>query len=86
VPDNKTITDIEALSSAVLEARSFHSNSNLATLYDPLAMPQNLRKAHDSLDKYMDGLYSSKKLMNNSDRIAVLIEKYLQIIKSDQIL
>lgn len=86
VPDNKTITDIEVLSSAVLEARSFHSNSNLATLYDPLAMPQNLRKAHDSLDKYMDGLYSSKKLMNNSDRIAVLIEKYLQIIKSDQIL
>jgi len=40
----------------VLDARAAHSDATLADLYDPLAMPASLVKAHDELDRVVDSL------------------------------
>ncbi len=41
----------------VLNARKQHPNASLADLYDPLAMPDDLVRAHRSLDRAVDSLY-----------------------------
>ncbi|MFI5293542.1 MAG: type IIL restriction-modification enzyme MmeI [Thermodesulfovibrionales bacterium] len=38
----------------MLDARASHPESSLADLYDPVAMPPDLRKAHQALDKAVD--------------------------------
>lgn len=51
---------IEKLAQAVLDARANHPKSTLADLYDPNTMPEDLRKAHNALDKAVDNLYGIK--------------------------
>ena len=41
----------KAAAQAVLDARDVHPDASLADLYDPLAMPANLAKAHANLDR-----------------------------------
>lgn len=48
---------IETAAQAVLDARAAHPGATLADLYDPLAMPPNLRRAHDALDRLVDAAY-----------------------------
>ena len=48
-PSEKQIAAIEQAAQAVLDARAAHPESSLADLYDPVAMPPDLRKgASDS--------------------------------------
>jgi hypothetical protein len=49
---------IETAAQAVLDARAAHPGATLADLYDPLAMPQNLRRAHEALDRAVDAAYA----------------------------
>lgn len=63
----------------VLDERAKQIENNLADMYDPLAMPQNLVKAHASLDKTVDKCYQNKPFLNDIDRLKVLLdlhEKY----------
>ena len=48
---------IEERSQAVLDARNRFPTSSLDVLYDPDAMPPDLRKAHRDLDRAVDRLY-----------------------------
>jgi hypothetical protein len=45
------------LAQTVLDARADFPGCSLADLYDPLAMPQKLLKAHHSLDRAVAALY-----------------------------
>jgi hypothetical protein len=67
---------IETLAQAVLDARAEFPNASLADLYDPLSMPPNLAKAHKQLDKAVDKLYQKQPFKTDSDRVALLFEKY----------
>jgi hypothetical protein len=67
---------IEAAAQAVLEARAAHPGSTLADLYDPLAMPPDLRAAHHRLDKLIDHLYQRKAFRHDTERVQRLFEKY----------
>ena len=67
---------IDQAAQAVLDARAAHPDSTLADLYDPLAMPPDLRAAHRHLDKLVDHLYRSKKFRNDVERVQCLFEKY----------
>ncbi|SNC77730.1 hypothetical protein SAMN06265337_4339, partial [Hymenobacter gelipurpurascens] len=67
---------IEDAAQAVLDARDAHSGSTLADLYDPLAMPSDLRAAHRRLDKLIDHLYRRKAFKNDTERVQCLFEKY----------
>lgn len=69
-------TEVEKLSQAILDARAAFPDSSLADLYDPLTMPPNLSKAHRTLDRYVDRLYSKSGFTTNAERVAHLFELY----------
>lgn len=60
----------------VLEARANYPKSSLADLYDPSNMPQDLRKAHEALDRAMDSVFSNKPFNNELARQKALLEMY----------
>ena len=64
----------------VLEARANHKDASLKTLYDPMLMPQDLRKAHESLDRAVDVIFSpsasSKSFKTEEERQKALLEAY----------
>lgn len=60
----------------VLEARANYPSSSLADLYDPDNMPQDLKKAHEALDRAMDSVFSNKPFNNELARQKALLEMY----------
>ncbi len=83
-PWPQTITDkqkqaIEDAAQAVLDTRVQYPGASLADLYDPLAMPPELVKAHHQLDAAVDAAYSKKKFSGDSDRVAFLFDLYQQL-------
>lgn len=52
--------------------------STLADLYDPLTMPLDLVKAHQKLNRAVDGAYGQKDFKSDADRVAFLIDLYQQ--------
>jgi hypothetical protein len=78
-PEDPTPTQkvrIEELAQAVLDARACYPESNLAQLYDPLLMPPDLLRAHQSLDRAVDRLYRSEPFQNDQARVELLFQLY----------
>ncbi|WP_180168343.1 DNA methyltransferase [Acinetobacter sp. YH01003] len=75
---------IEDAAQAVLDTRKKYPESSLADLYDPLLMPVELSKAHQSLDKAVDSAYSRKKFNNEAERVAFLFELYEQYLQAEK--
>lgn len=69
---------VEATAQAVLTARAQYPNSSLADLYDPSAMPPDLVKAHQALDKAVDLCYRSQVFTSELNRIEFLFGLYEQ--------
>ncbi|MCX6051154.1 MAG: N-6 DNA methylase [Campylobacterales bacterium] len=67
---------VEEKAQKVLETRASFKESSLADLYDPLAMPPTLKKAHQELDKAVDKCYTNKSFKNDKERIEFLFELY----------
>ena len=72
---------LEAAARGVLKARSRHRGSTLADLYDPDAMPADLRRAHRLLDRRVDGLYRREPFMTDMDRLEFLLDRYEAMAK-----
>ena len=53
---NKALVEEKAQN--ILDIRKSFIDSSLADLYDPLAMPPKLKKAHQELDKAVDRCYT----------------------------
>ena len=70
---------IESAAQAVLDARALFPNSTLADLYDPLAMPPELVRAHQTLDRAVDAAYGKKSFTSEAERVAFLFERYQAI-------
>ena len=65
--------------SKVLDARANHKGVSLEDLYDPMLMPEDLRKAHKSLDRAVDAVFApfaSEKFATEEDRQKALLEVY----------
>ena len=77
-PSEKQQQAIENATQAVLDARNQFSNTSLADLYDPLTMPPVLVKAHQQLDKAVDGAYGKKDFKTEAERVAFLFGLYRQ--------
>ena len=75
-PTDKQKTAIEEAAQSVLDARTAHPEASLADLYDPVAMPPDLRKAHQALDKAVDAAYGRKTFTSDAERVAFLFELY----------
>lgn len=67
---------IEVLAQKVLDARDLYPELTLADLYDPDKMPQELKEAHEHLDRAVDQLYRAKAFENDEERLQMLFEKY----------
>lgn len=67
---------IEVLAQKVLDARDLYPELTLADLYDPDKMPQELKDAHEQLDRAVDWLYRTKAFENDEERLQMLFEKY----------
>jgi len=75
-PTDRQRSDIEGAAQRVLDARAHHSDSSLADLYDPLAMPADLSKAHSSLDRSVDVAYGKTNLKSEAERVSFLFVLY----------
>ncbi|WP_454259477.1 class I SAM-dependent DNA methyltransferase [Pseudoxanthomonas mexicana] len=67
---------VESAARAILTARAAHPDSTLSDLYDPDAMPDDLRDAHRALDKAVDATYGYRGGKDNATRVAFLFERY----------
>ena len=67
---------VEEKAQNILDIRASFADCSLADLYDPLAMPANLKKAHQDLDKAVDSCYGTKSFKTDKERIEFLFELY----------
>lgn len=79
----KQIQRIERCAQKILDVRNQYltENTSLADLYDPLASPTDLLRAHQDLDKEVDKSYG-KKFSNDFDRVKHLFELYVYTTKN----
>jgi hypothetical protein len=77
-PKPKQKAAIETAAQAVLDARARFTQSTLADLYDPVAMPPSLVKAHQRLDKAVEAAYG-RAFSNDAERVAYLFELYQKL-------
>ena len=86
-PSHKNKKAVETKAQKVLDVREDFPNSSLADLYDPLAMPPKLVKAHLELDKAVDLCYRPQAFTNETARIEFLFDLYNNytepLLKSD---
>jgi len=73
------VKKIEEVAQAALDARAQFPAASLADLYDPLAMPPALVKAHQKLDAAVDAAYGRKGFKNDAERVALLFELYSKL-------
>jgi len=67
---------VEAKGQAVLDARATYPESSLADLYNPLAMPLKLSKAHALLDRAVETCYRAKPFASDRERVEFLFGLY----------
>jgi len=72
---------IEETAQAILDARSLYPDCSLADLYDELAMPKELRKAHQENDRAVMQAYGfDVKTMTESSCVAELMKMYQKLV------
>ncbi len=78
-PTPAQIQAIEEAAQGVLDARAQFPGSTLADLYDPVTMPGELTKAHQKLDKAVDGAYRKQPFPTERNRVEFLFSLYQQL-------
>jgi len=71
---------VEKAAQKVLDTRLEFPDNSLADLYDPIAMPPSLIKAHNQLDKAVDLCYRKQTFTNERTRIEFLFDLYSQYV------
>ena len=72
---------IEQTAKAILDARSLFPESSLSDLYDEVAMPPELRKAHQENDRAVMAAYGFDVKMTESQCVAELFKLYQEMTK-----
>ena len=75
-PTAKQRAAVRAAARRVLDARKKFPDATLADLYDPLAMPTDLVKAHAALDRAVDLCYRPQRFQNDRQRVEHLFALY----------
>ncbi len=75
-PSKKNKKAVEIKAQKVLDVREEFPNSSLADLYDPIAMPPKLVKAHHELDRAVDLCYRPQPFTTDNSRIEFLFNLY----------
>jgi hypothetical protein len=75
----KNKADLTHCAEDILLAREAHFPATIADLYDPEAMPANLREAHDRNDEVMERIYIGRRFKNDTERLEKLFELYTRM-------
>jgi len=77
-PTDKQRLAVESAAQTVLDVRAGHQakGATLADLYDPVAMPPDLVKAHAALDRAVDLCYRSQPFTSERHRVEYLFALY----------
>jgi len=67
----------------VLDARDAHRDSSLGVLYDPLAMPSGLVRAHQQLDRAVEAAYGRARYAGDAARLHALFERYAKLTNAE---
>ena len=73
---------ISQTAQGILDARALYPNSSLADLYDELAMPPELRRAHRANDAAVMEAYGFRKDMTEPEIVAELFKMYQKLVES----
>ena len=71
--------DLTRCAEDILLAREAHFPATIADLYDPEAMPANLREAHERNDETLERIYIGRRFKNDTERLEKLFELYTQM-------
>lgn len=78
-PTDEQKKRIEETARNILEARKLYPDASLADLYDELAMPPELRKAHQENDRAVMAAYGFSLKMSESECVAELFKRYQEL-------
>jgi len=71
--------DLTVCAENILLAREAHFPATIADLYDPEAMPDNLRAAHERNDEVLERIYIGRRFKNDTERLEKLFELYTKM-------
>ncbi|MFZ4767287.1 MAG: class I SAM-dependent DNA methyltransferase, partial [Roseimicrobium sp.] len=71
--------DLTRCAEDILLAREAHFPATIADLYDPDAMPADLRDAHERNDETLERIYIGRRFKNDTERLEKLFELYTQM-------
>ena len=87
-PTEQQKEKIEKTAQAILDARALYPNSSLATLYDELTMPPELRKAHQQNDMAVMQAYGftkgSEAYKSEAACVAELMKRYQKLCEEQK--
>ncbi len=71
--------DLSRCAEDILLAREAHFPATIADLYDPEAMPDDLRAAHLRNDETLERIYIGRRFKNDTERLEKLFDLYTKI-------
>lgn len=77
----KNKADLTRCAEDILLARERHFPATIADLYDPEAMPEDLRQAHERNDEVLERIYIGRRFKNDTERLEKLFELYTRVTK-----
>jgi len=75
----KNKADLTRCAEDILLARETHFPATIADLYDPEAMPADLREAHERNDEVLERIYVGRRFRNDTERLEKLFELYTKM-------
>jgi hypothetical protein len=78
----KNKTDLTRCAEDILLVREHHFPATIADLYDPDAMPEDLRQAHERNDEVLERIYIGRRFKNDTERLEKLFELYTKMTKT----
>ena len=76
---DKMKADLTRCAEEILLAREAHYPATIADLYDPGAMPDDLRAAHERNDEVLERIYIGRRFKNDTERLEKLFELYTKM-------
>jgi hypothetical protein len=76
----KNKADLTRSAEDILLAREHHFPATIADLYDPAAMPADLRAAHDRNDEVLERIYVGRRFKSDTERLEKLFDLYAKMI------
>jgi hypothetical protein len=75
----KNKSDLTRCAENILLAREHHFPATIADLYEPDAMPADLRAAHEHNDEVLERIYIGRRFKNDTERLEKLFEMYAKM-------